>query len=108
MLKHTLMNMPKFVPSQVWQAENFSSRKHMKDTMYDRAKVRTSELHLRADHATGAETSSSVCTITPVKPTRKVFCKLHYFCLSGTQKRTVTLSHGIGAVGHTNPVTDPS
>lgn len=35
------MSLQQFVPSDVWKAENFTSRKHMKDTMYDRAKVST-------------------------------------------------------------------
>ena len=36
-----LISMQQFVPSDVWKAEEFSSRKHMKDTMYDRAKAST-------------------------------------------------------------------
>jgi hypothetical protein len=34
-----LISIQQFVPSDVWKAEKFSSRKHMKDTMYDRAKA---------------------------------------------------------------------
>ena len=35
----TLTEVLKFVPNSVWKAENFMSRKDMKDTMYGRAKV---------------------------------------------------------------------